>query len=518
MRILMKHRIVLVVLALMAGAVMPSAQIGTVVPIAVPQFLDNSGLPLNGGLLYTCSAASTCPGAGQIATYSDSALSVPNANPIVLNSAGRPTSGAIYLSATTYKFVLQTSAAVSVWTLDNVAALAPWNLNTVTGKIIYTAPTTLTVATNTITPTQNVHTVDTTGGAANVNTIAITNTAAGFPLLLTGNNPAANPVTLKNNVGNLTLSSDFTMGASTSWISLIQKSTTWYEVSRSTPQTVTSDISSCDGRLTLSTGVPVTTADVTAATTIYWTPYKGNTCYLYDGIATWNNRIFTETTLTVPNTSSQMYDVFVYDSGGTPTLETLAWTNDTARATALTTQNGVAVKTGASTRRYLGSFRTTAVAGQTEDSAVKRYVWNYYNRVSRPLVRVETTANWTYTTATVRQANGSTANQVEVVVGVAEVPVDLALSMQASNGAGSTLVSVGIGEDSTTTYASGVSAMIFDGTIMQSMTCRLSKYPAVGRHVYSWNEWSTASNTTTWVAFRTAGSTNASGLQGMIQG
>jgi hypothetical protein len=162
-------------------------------------------------------------------------------------------------------------------------------------------------------------------------------------------------------------------------------------------------------RLTLTTAVPVTTTDVTAATTIYFSPYKGSRIALYDG-TNWNMRSSAEFSIAVPATTSQMYDIFCYDNAGTPTLELLAWTNDTTRATALVTQNGVLCKTGVLTRRYVGSFRTTTVSGQTEDSLVKRYVWNYYNRLRRSMQRNDSTNTWNYTTNTVRQANGSAAN------------------------------------------------------------------------------------------------------------
>jgi len=77
---------------------------------------DDNGDPLSGGLLYTYSAGTTTP----LATYSDVGLTTPNANPVVLNSAGRAT---VYLSATSYKFVLKTSAGATVWTQDNVSAV-----------------------------------------------------------------------------------------------------------------------------------------------------------------------------------------------------------------------------------------------------------------------------------------------------------------------------------------------------------------------------------------------------------
>jgi len=49
-------------------------------------------------------------------------LSVANPNPIILDSAGRTPSG-FFLSAASYKFVLTTSADVTVWTADNIASV-----------------------------------------------------------------------------------------------------------------------------------------------------------------------------------------------------------------------------------------------------------------------------------------------------------------------------------------------------------------------------------------------------------
>jgi hypothetical protein len=140
----------------------------------------------------------------------------------------------------------------------------------------------------------------------------------------------------------------------------------------------------CDFRLTLTTAVPVTTSDVTGATTIYCTPFNGNSIALYDG-TNWNLRQSAEFSIALGTlTSGKPYDVFCYDNSGTPTLELLAWTNDTTRATALTRQDGILCKSGALTRRYLGSFYTTSTT-TTEDSFVKRYLFNYYNRVEKPL-------------------------------------------------------------------------------------------------------------------------------------
>jgi hypothetical protein len=147
-----------------------------------------------------------------------------------------------------------------------------------------------------------------------------------------------------------------------------------------------------NGRLTLETGVPVSTTDQTAQTTLYFTPYKGNNIAIFDGTI-WRYYAFTELSISLSGkTASKPFDVFVYaDTNNLPVLELCEWTNDTTRATALVYQNGVLVKSGATTRRYLGTIRTTATTGQCEDSKTKRFCMNYYNKVRRPLVYTDAT-------------------------------------------------------------------------------------------------------------------------------
>lgn len=82
------------------------------------QFFDNNGVPLNGGLIYTYDAGTTTPAT----TYTSSSGATNNTNPIVLDSAGR-TPAQIWLTAgASYKFVLQTSAGVTIKTDDNIYA------------------------------------------------------------------------------------------------------------------------------------------------------------------------------------------------------------------------------------------------------------------------------------------------------------------------------------------------------------------------------------------------------------
>jgi hypothetical protein len=83
------------------------------------QFFDNLGIPLAGGLLYTYTAGTTTPQA----TYTSSAGTIANANPIVLDSAGRTTNQTWLTVGVAYKLVLQTAAAVTIGTYDNISGI-----------------------------------------------------------------------------------------------------------------------------------------------------------------------------------------------------------------------------------------------------------------------------------------------------------------------------------------------------------------------------------------------------------
>lgn len=83
------------------------------------QLFDNNGDPLSGGLIYTYEAGTTTPWA----TYTSEAGTTPNANPIVLDSAGR-TPAEIWLDAGyAYKFVVRNSAGVLIGTYDDVPGI-----------------------------------------------------------------------------------------------------------------------------------------------------------------------------------------------------------------------------------------------------------------------------------------------------------------------------------------------------------------------------------------------------------
>ena len=80
------------------------------------QYFDNNGVPLAGGLIYTYQAGSSTP----LATYTDNGGTTANANPIVLDSAGRVPYEIWLLTGYSYKFVIQSAAATTLITLDNL--------------------------------------------------------------------------------------------------------------------------------------------------------------------------------------------------------------------------------------------------------------------------------------------------------------------------------------------------------------------------------------------------------------
>lgn len=269
------------------------------------------------------------------------------------------------------------------------------------------------------------------------------------------------------------------------------------------------------GRLTLTTAVPVTTSDVTGATSIYYTPYLHNGIGLYDGTS-WTLFTFSELTLALGTiTDAKNYDVFLYDNSGTLTLESLAWTNDTTRATALVLQDGVWCKTGALTRRYLGTFRTTSTTttedsggGTTTQVGGKRFLWNAYNRVARLVAVKDTADSWTYGTNAWRQTNAAAGNKVELVCGL-NVSIVTAQAVILANRTGGSEVAGGVGIDSTT-----VNSALAYGSLAVDWAQAIGVYrgyPGLGYHALNWIENVDGGSTVTFFGDR-GGTTVQSGL------
>lgn len=237
-------------------------------------------------------------------------------------------------------------------------------------------------------------------------------------------------------------------------------------------------------------------------------------------------------TVTITAVTGKNYDLFIVDpaalttSGGTaigtaPTISGLsgtascalrlgpAWTSDTARNAAISFNSlGYYHNTAAITANpyysipagyghYVGTIRTST-AGNTADTVLKRFVWSMYNRVPRKLKVTDTTDSWPYTTATWRQANNSSANQVEWVVGLNENVVELRVHGLANNATNNVNAATGIGIDSTTVNSADVYGGSALTTGMSVIPAQYIGYPGLGYHYAAWLEISAATGTTNW--------------------
>lgn len=314
------------------------------------------------------------------------------------------------------------------------------------------------------------------------------------------------------------------------------------------------------GRLTTESGVPVSTSDRLAQSTIYYTPFLSDRLGLYDGSGWWLlpyaefglalsglsiggiYDVFAFATAAVPSSTDTGTDTLTFGSaqgwatgsvvtcdatgGGltagtyyfyraaTATTGTLhatladafantskvnltasitatltgvslelsaAWASSSSRTDAITTLNGALVKSANTTRRLLGTVRSLTATttedsrgGTTSQTGGRRFVWNLYNQVHRPLAVIDTTNSWSYTSATVRQANAAGGNMVEFVCGQptaagATLAVGVAVSSNSLRAA-----HVGVGVDSTTAF-SGLRAPALNASASNNF------YPAVGQ-------------------------------------
>lgn len=94
------------------------------------QFFDNTGNILSGGLIYTYQAGSSTP----LATYTTVNGTIPNSNPIILNSAGRCDNEIWMQTGYSYKLILETSTGTTLQTLDNLYPIL--QTSTATGATI----------------------------------------------------------------------------------------------------------------------------------------------------------------------------------------------------------------------------------------------------------------------------------------------------------------------------------------------------------------------------------------------
>lgn len=200
----------------------------------------------------------------------------------------------------------------------------------------------------------------------------------------------------------------------------------------------------CNGRLSLNVSNPVVDA---SGSIIYFHPFNGNTIALYNGTE-WIYHTFTSINIDVSAlTVSTVYDIFIYDVAGTLTLEAVAWVDDTTRTSPLVLQDGVYVKNGDNTRRWLGTFYIEA-DNTVSNTQENRSLWNYYNQVDQLLFRADD-GPWNTTTQQVRPANNDAANRLSITTGLDQV-IDLKYITEARNKSNAQVL-IGFGQDTTTT-------------------------------------------------------------------
>ena len=242
------------------------------------------------------------------------------------------------------------------------------------------------------------------------------------------------------------------------------------------------------GRLTLTTGVPVLTADAVAQATLYYTPYQSDLVSIYNG-TTWQLKAFAELSVSLASSanwaSGSLYDWFVANDSGTIRLcSGPAWSSATSRGTgAGTTQismlNGLWINTVSITCRY-GAASTTTVAASQGTYVGTTYmtangqtgmafkpagasggtnnilgVYNGYNRVmvmaaSRDTATGIAGAN----NSAVRSFNNSASDRISFVDGLQQSAVSATHATTAAQVLAGAYVGIGVALDSTT-VASG---------------------------------------------------------------
>jgi len=222
--------------------------------------------------------------------------------------------------------------------------------------------------------------------------------------------------------------------------------------------------------------------------TLYLHPHSSPFLPLWDGTG-WVACLLTSSiSLALSGlTGGKPYDVFVHDASS-PTLEFVAWTNDTTRATAVTKQDGLWCKSGDKGRLYVGSFYAIT-SNATADQASQRYVYSAYNRIRRNCEFSIGTysdnnaiTSFSVTNTSYAALNGGTNVTMEWMDGLGEECVDIRLHVFGDSPTGGAM-NIGLTYDHAT-EPQGVQGL-FNGAgniVRAGCVPSLSHQPAAGRH------------------------------------
>lgn len=140
-------------------------------------------------------------------------------------------------------------------------------------------------------------------------------------------------------------------------------------------------------------GLPVQGRAIDKSDTLYYTPYKGNKISLFKN-GLWKLFSFSEISISSAGLGDSAdgtvgpYDVYAYadDSDNVKLEFSSAWGSFLSRAVPVAYQNGIAVKSGDSTRKLIGTVAVVSVGLHTPpflfwSGTNVRYVSNLYNEV-----------------------------------------------------------------------------------------------------------------------------------------
>ena len=301
------------------------------------------------------------------------------------------------------------------------------------------------------------------------------------------------------------------------------------------PNTSSAVLPAPQGRLTITSNTPVINSDATAATTVYYTPYTGLLVPIYNGTSFIPTSIVSQLSigLVAAHAANNIYDFFIFSLSGTPTLGTgPSWSAGTSGSitagscargtgsggTALSRVNGFLTNAVSMTATYGPSGATTTVAANQGTYVGSMYVdgtngqvscyiswgqnrkfgiWNAYNRVPVILQVGDSTASWTYGTATIRASNnapasysgatfntgsGTSCNGLTMFAGLAEEYASLTFQQNIAHGGNAAVI--GIGVNSITAFT-GFTAKseISDSTNPNSSAPSIYQAPFLGINV-----------------------------------
>ena len=248
-------------------------------------------------------------------------------------------------------------------------------------------------------------------------------------------------------------------------------------------------------RLSLSSTDPIPPADIIGATTGYLVPLTSSLLTLISS----SGSIFTDDSLgsSIPlsfsaMTAGNVYRIFASDptQSGTISLSAIAWTNPTtpgtAAALAKASPGGFLASAGSATLRYIGDVYCNSTAGQVNDAAKDRGVFNNENRVLRQCTASDPAA-WNYSLTTIRPRDNNTTEGVGrfgVLFGNDPEAFQIQTQLIGYGTTVNVFFFMGFGVDSTTAFTGSFTYDMSPTVTSLYVTSTYIYQSAIGRHFF----------------------------------